>query len=83
MRGRRTPGPDEREETAVVQPQQEEFRRNDKGATSQDSKGPGVSGHPANRGHSTGDQGRPVPKGQASPYGPGGDTADDRSSDRG
>ncbi|MBY8874970.1 hypothetical protein K7640_24380 [Micromonospora sp. PLK6-60] len=64
-----------------MQPQQEEFRRNDRGATSQDSKGPGPSGHPVG-GRSTGDRGRPVPKGQTSPYGPGGDTADD-DSDRG
>ncbi|MEV0155577.1 hypothetical protein AB0H57_17790 [Micromonospora sp. NPDC050686] len=61
-----------------MQPQQEEFRRNDKGATSQDSKGPGPAGHPEG-GHSTGDRGRRVPKGQASPYGPAGDTADDDS----
>ncbi|MEH0844656.1 hypothetical protein V6U81_19920 [Micromonospora sp. CPCC 205711] len=67
----------------MVQPQQEEFRRNDKGATSQDSKVPRPSAHPANSSHSTGDQGRPVPKGQASPYGPGGNTADDESTDRG
>ncbi|MEH0938545.1 hypothetical protein [Micromonospora psammae] len=63
----------------MVQPQQEEFRRNDKGATSQDSKGPKPAGHPLNKSHSTGDRGRPVPKGQASPYGPGGSTADDDS----
>ncbi|MGW3794538.1 hypothetical protein ACWD8I_25685 [Micromonospora arida] len=51
----------------MVNPQQEELRRNAKGATSQDSKGPNPTGHPLNRGSSRGDAGRPVPKGQVSP----------------
>ncbi|MFC4017473.1 hypothetical protein ACFOW4_05875 [Micromonospora sp. GCM10011542] len=54
----------------MVNPQQEEFRRNAKGATSQDSKGPKPTGFPLNRGSSNADTGRPVPKGQVSPYGP-------------
>ncbi|WP_433384316.1 hypothetical protein [Micromonospora sp. KLBMP9576] len=54
----------------MVNPQQEELRRNNKGATSQDSKGPRPTGHPLNRGSSHGDEGRPVPRGQVSPYGP-------------
>ncbi|SCG67891.1 hypothetical protein [Micromonospora halophytica] len=65
----------------MVQPQQEEFRRNDRGATSQDSKGPRPTGHPRNRSHSTGDRGRPVPKGQVSPYGPAGEPVADDESD--
>ncbi|MEU9508805.1 hypothetical protein AB0D32_21300 [Micromonospora sp. NPDC048170] len=54
----------------MVNPQQEELRRNDKGATSQDSKGPNPGGRPRSRGSSRGDEGRPVPRGQVSPYGP-------------
>lgn len=70
-------------ETPVVNPQQEELRRNAKGATSQDSKGPKPTGHPLNRGSSRGDEGRPVPKGQVSPYGPAGEpTAEDDSDTR-
>ncbi|MFC4149694.1 hypothetical protein ACFO0M_25890 [Micromonospora mangrovi] len=57
----------------MVKPQQEELRRNDKGATSQDSReGSQATGHPRNQGSSNGDVGRPVPKGQVSPYGPAG-----------
>ncbi|MBM0226810.1 MULTISPECIES: hypothetical protein [Micromonospora] len=68
----------------MVNPQQEEFRRNNKGATSQDSKGPRSAGHPLNRGSSNADVGRPVPKGQVSPYGPAGEpVADDESDARG
>jgi hypothetical protein len=69
----------------VVKPQQEELRRNDKGATSQDSReGLQVSGHPRNKGTSNADVGRPVPKGQVSPYGPAGQpVADDESGRRG
>jgi hypothetical protein len=68
-------------ETLVVNPQQEEFRRNANGATSQDSKGPRPSGHPLNRGSSRGDAGRPVPKGQVSPYGPAGEPVAEDDSD--
>ncbi|MFC0007654.1 hypothetical protein [Micromonospora siamensis] len=67
----------------MVNPQQEEFRRNNKGATSQDSKGPRASGNPLNRGTSNADVGRPVPKGQVSPYGPAGEPVADDESDRG
>ncbi|MGX4654358.1 hypothetical protein ACWCHM_11755 [Micromonospora sp. SCSIO 07396] len=62
--------------------QQPEMRRDGKNPTVQDSKVPGASGHPANRGSSAGDRGRPMPRGQASPYGPGGSTADDDSDRR-
>lgn len=62
--------------------QQPEMRRNGKNPTVQDSKGPGATGHPAHRGTSPGDRGRPTPRGQASPYGPGAQSADD-DSDRG
>ncbi|MGC4816287.1 hypothetical protein [Micromonospora sp. DT63] len=65
----------------MVNPQQEEFRRNAKGATSQDSKGPQPTGHPLNRGTSRGDAGRPVPKGQVSPYGPAGEPVAEDDSD--
>ncbi|MEU1604557.1 hypothetical protein [Micromonospora matsumotoense] len=47
--------------------QQPEMRRNGKNPTVQDSKGPGATGHPAHRGTSPGDRGRPTPRGQASP----------------
>jgi hypothetical protein len=70
----------------VVKPQQEELRRNDKGATSQDSRkvAIGASGHPLNKGTSNADTGRPVPKGQVSPYGPAGEpVAEDESDQRG
>ncbi|MFG1780132.1 hypothetical protein ACGFIR_13360 [Micromonospora sp. NPDC049051] len=67
----------------MVNPQQEEFRRNDKGATSQDSKGPNPGGHPRNRGSSRGDEGRPVPRGQVSPYGPATEPVADDESARG
>ncbi|WP_406069770.1 hypothetical protein [Micromonospora sp. NBC_01638] len=66
-----------RRETPVVNPQQEELRRNAKGATSQDSKGP----NPVNRPSSRGDEGRPVPKGQVSPYGPAGEPVAEDDSD--
>ncbi|SBT45206.1 hypothetical protein [Micromonospora narathiwatensis] len=68
----------------MVNPQQEEFRRNNRGATSQDSKVPGAAGNPRNGGTSNADVGRPVPKGQVSPYGPAGEpVADDESGRRG
>lgn len=51
-------------------PQQQEFRRNARGANTQDNKGPRPGAGARNRGHSTGDTGRPVPEGQVSPYGP-------------
>ncbi|MEW2382120.1 hypothetical protein AB0873_08505 [Micromonospora sp. NPDC047707] len=54
----------------MTNPQQQEFRRNARGSNVQDNKGPGPKGHPLNRGSSRGDEGRPVPKGQISPYGP-------------
>ncbi|MER7457713.1 hypothetical protein [Micromonospora sp. NPDC126480] len=54
----------------MTNPQQQEFRRNARGSNVQDNKGPGPTGHPRNRGSSHGDEGRPVPKGQVSPYGP-------------
>ncbi|MGC4892763.1 hypothetical protein [Micromonospora sp. DT31] len=66
----------------MVKPQQEELRRNDLGATSQDSRktATGAAGHPGGRGTSNGDAGRRVPKGQVSPYGPAGEpVADDDS----
>ncbi|MGY0006835.1 hypothetical protein [Micromonospora sp. I033] len=68
----------------MVKPQQEELRRNDKGATSTDSrKGTvGASGHPRNKGTSNADVGRPVPKGQVSPYGPAGEPVAEDESDR-
>lgn len=67
----------------MVNPQQEELRRNNRGATSQDSKVPGGAGHPRYSGTSQGDRGRPVPKGQVSPYGPAGEPVADDESDRG
>ncbi|WP_341715720.1 hypothetical protein QQG74_16830 [Micromonospora sp. FIMYZ51] len=66
----------------MTNPQQEEFRRNAKGGTSQDNKGPGPTGHPRNRGSSSGDAGRPMPRGQVSPYGPTGQPVADDDSDR-
>ncbi|MDO3685707.1 hypothetical protein [Micromonospora sp. C28ISP2-4] len=67
----------------MVKPQQEELRRNDLGATSQDSRKTAVTagGHPRNKGTSNGDVGRPVPKGQVSPYGPAGEPVADDESD--
>ncbi|WP_329010196.1 hypothetical protein OG271_27130 [Micromonospora rifamycinica] len=62
--------------------QQPEMRRDGNNATVQDSKGPGVAGHPAHRSTSPGDRGRRTPRGQASPYGPDRPSADDHS-DRG
>ncbi|MGC5022348.1 hypothetical protein [Micromonospora sp. DT47] len=59
--------------------QQPEMRRNEHNPTVQDSKGPGTAGHPGNGGSSQADRGRPVPRGQASPYGPSAPTADDDS----
>ncbi|MBO4205041.1 hypothetical protein [Micromonospora echinofusca] len=47
--------------------QQMEMRRNGKNPLVQDSKGPGESGHPRS---SRPERGRPVPRGQVSPYGP-------------
>jgi hypothetical protein len=46
--------------------QQPEMRRNGKNPTVQDSKGPGVGRRRRDRGA----EGRPVPAGQVSPYGP-------------
>ncbi|SBT41285.1 hypothetical protein [Micromonospora auratinigra] len=67
----------------MVKPQQEELRRNDKGATSQDSRqGMPAAGGSRSRGTSNGDAGRPVPKGQVSPYGPAGEPVADDDSDR-
>jgi hypothetical protein len=67
----------------VVNPQQPEFRRNNRGATSQDSKNP-APGRSTRGGSSNADVGRPVPKGQVSPYGPAGEpVADDESGRRG
>ncbi|SCL26810.1 hypothetical protein [Micromonospora inyonensis] len=64
-------------------PQQPELRRNARNDAVQDAKGPGATGHPQG-GHSTGDRGRPVPRGQTSPYGPAGEpVADDESDARG
>ncbi|WP_433527843.1 hypothetical protein ACQPYA_15755 [Micromonospora sp. CA-263727] len=54
----------------MTNPQQQEFRRNAQGGTSQDNKGPGPGGHPRDAGSSRADTGRPVPHGQVSPYGP-------------
>ncbi|MEU8263961.1 hypothetical protein AB0C02_25460 [Micromonospora sp. NPDC048999] len=69
----------------MVKPQQEELRRNDKGATSQDSREAfQTRGHSRSKGRSNADVGRPVPKGQVSPYGPAGEpVADDESGRRG
>ncbi|MDG4797668.1 hypothetical protein [Micromonospora sp. WMMD1082] len=66
----------------MTNPQQQELRRDAQGATSQDSKGPGVAGHPRNRGTSPGDTGRTVPRGQLSPYGPAARPVADDDSDR-
>ncbi|MEU4664198.1 hypothetical protein AB0F83_20855 [Micromonospora chalcea] len=66
----------------MVKPQQEELRRNDLGATSQDSRKTATQagGRSRSRGTSSADAGRPVPKGQVSPYGPAGEpVADDES----
>ena len=66
----------------MVKPQQEELRRNDLGATSQDSrkKATHAGGRSRSRGTSNADAGRPVPRGQVSPYGPAGEpVADDES----
>ncbi|MGC4807769.1 hypothetical protein [Micromonospora sp. DT233] len=61
-------------------PQQPELRRNARNDAVQDAKGPGASGHPLHQGKSKGDEGRAVPRGQTSPYGPtGGPVADDDS----
>ncbi|MCW3818683.1 hypothetical protein ONA91_30010 [Micromonospora sp. DR5-3] len=68
----------------MVNPQQPELRRNNRGTTSQDSKVPGAAGAPRNRGSSNADVGRPVPKGQVSPHGPADkQVADDESGQRG
>ncbi|MFE9957533.1 hypothetical protein [Micromonospora sp. NPDC005299] len=68
----------------MVNPQQEELRRNNLGATSQDSRkvATHAGGHPLNKGTSNADVGRPVPKGQVSPYGPAGEPVADDESDR-
>ncbi|MEV6693793.1 hypothetical protein AB0M35_20205 [Micromonospora sp. NPDC051196] len=66
----------------MTNPQQQEFRRNALGGTSQDNKGPGPAGHPRNRGTSRADAGRPVPRGQVSPYGPTGQPVAEDESDR-
>ncbi|MEU4570333.1 hypothetical protein [Micromonospora sp. NPDC023956] len=64
-------------------PQQPELRRNARNDAVQDAKGPGVAGHPLG-GSRTGDRGRPVPRGQTSPYGPADEqVADDDSEGRG
>ncbi|MFC5926292.1 hypothetical protein [Micromonospora vulcania] len=65
----------------MTNPQQPELRRNAQGATSQNSKRPGPGPHPANRGTSRGDDGRPVPRGQVSPYGPAGEPVADDDTD--
>ncbi|WP_026275372.1 hypothetical protein [Salinispora tropica] len=57
----------------MTNPQQQEARRSARGSNVQDNKGPGPTGHPRNRGASQGDQGRPVPRGQVSGYGPPGE----------
>ncbi|MER5454543.1 hypothetical protein ABT008_07155 [Micromonospora sp. NPDC002389] len=66
----------------MTNPQQEEFRRNERGGTSQYNKAPQASGHPAHRGSSSGDAGRPVPRGQVSRYGPTEQPVADDDSDR-
>ncbi|MEV0005194.1 hypothetical protein AB0H28_23320 [Micromonospora sp. NPDC050980] len=68
----------------MVKPQQEELRRNDLGATSQDSRKSAIGGGGRSRGGGTSnaDAGRPVPKGQTSPYGPAGEPVADDTSDR-
>ncbi|PZG18923.1 hypothetical protein C1I95_12655 [Micromonospora craterilacus] len=66
----------------MTNPQQQEFRRNAQGGTSQDNKGPGPAGHPRNAGSSSGDTGRPVPHGQVSPYGPAAQPVAEDDSDR-
>ncbi|MFI6128402.1 hypothetical protein [Micromonospora sp. NPDC051141] len=68
----------------MVKPQQEELRRNDLGATSQDSRKSAVTGGDRSRGGGTSnaDAGRRVPKGQASPYGPAGEPVAEDASDR-
>jgi hypothetical protein len=67
----------------VTNPQQPELRRNARNDAVQDAKGPGASGHPRHQGASPGDRGRPVPRGQASQYGPeAAHVADDDSDDR-
>lgn len=64
--------------------QQPEMRRNEHNPTVTDSKEPPTGGHPRHGGTSQGDRGRPMPKGQVSPYGPAGrSTADDESKPRG
>ncbi|WBB76472.1 hypothetical protein O7602_13460 [Micromonospora sp. WMMD1128] len=68
----------------MVKPQQEELRRSDLGATSQDSRKAAAGGGDRSRGAGTsrGDAGRPVPKGQVSPYGPAGEPVAEDDSDR-
>ncbi|QLQ35955.1 hypothetical protein [Micromonospora robiginosa] len=68
----------------MVKPQQEELRRNDLGATSQDSRKAAARGGDRSRGGGTSnaDAGRPVPKGQVSPYGPAGEPVSEDASDR-
>ncbi|WP_349877037.1 hypothetical protein ABIH81_23405 [Micromonospora sp. HUAS YX12] len=67
----------------MVKPQQEELRRNDLGATSQDSRKTATQagGRTRGGGTSNADAGRPVPKGQVSPYGPAGEPVADDESD--
>ncbi|WP_089154070.1 hypothetical protein [Micromonospora sp. NBS 11-29] len=67
----------------MVKPQQEELRRNDLGATSQDSRkaATGAGGNPRHGGTSNADVGRPVPRGQVSPYGPAGEPVAEDTSD--
>ncbi|WFE40413.1 hypothetical protein [Micromonospora sp. WMMD998] len=67
----------------MVKPQQEELRRSDLGATSQDSRKADAGGDRSRgTGTSGGDAGRPVPKGQVSPYGPAGEPVAEDDSDR-
>ncbi|WBB80780.1 hypothetical protein O7606_05155 [Micromonospora sp. WMMD882] len=65
----------------MTNPQQPELRRNGRNDAVQDAKGPGPGARPRG-GASRGDEGRPVPRGQSSPYGPAaGQVADDDSDD--
>ncbi|WDZ83181.1 hypothetical protein [Micromonospora cathayae] len=66
----------------MTNPQQPELRRNARNEAVQDAKGPGAVGHPRG-GASRGDEGRPVPRGQRSPYGPAGGPVADDDSDEG
>lgn len=63
--------------------QQPEMRRNGNNPTVQDSKNPGVTSHPRSQRASRGDRGRPVPRGQVSPYGPATQQVAEDAEDRG